>query len=232
MLNLRLSSHLCAIMEGNQDLKQRQTGSSILMIARFLSFFLKAKSWYYGNTNWNNVRGIQMTFLDFVNKAGKRCIILYSVFLLMSGCANDPITTGKQISTGKVVPSTDRVSILDSQGLDAFKNTLVKIVVERNPQDTASQHFYVAKYEEGPEALTYMFWLEMKLIWIMYVGGETEESWLGVRYPSSGQLIDLTRSVVANSEEVGGSSYLVTRDWAAERLFETFIEGDLLIINQ
>jgi len=123
------------------------------------------------------------------------------------------------------------VSIVDSPGFEAFKRTLSHIVKERNPDADRPQYFYVAKHTQN-EVITYMFWQEMKLLWIMTLGGLDEESWLGVRYPGSGQLIDLQNSVVSTADEVGSSSYLVTKNWAAERIFEAVIKGDLIIINE
>jgi hypothetical protein len=77
-----------------------------------------------------------------------------------------------------------------------------------------------------------MFWLEEKQLWIMTPGGTDEESWLGVRYPSSGELLDLKDDVVDTLDEVGTSTYLVTKDWASERLFDAVINGDLIIVNK
>ncbi len=131
----------------------------------------------------------------------------------------------------KNINATPLISILDSPGFASFKLTLSHIVKERNPDANWPQHFYVAKYAKG-KAFTYMFWQEMKLIWIMAPGGLDEESWLGIRYPSSGQLIDLQNSVVSTTDKVGSSSYLVTKDWAANRLFDTVIKGDLIIVNE
>ena len=133
--------------------------------------------------------------------------------------------------SGKAVNTSPLVSILDSPGLEAFKLTLNQIVKERNQGADQPQHFYVSKYSKD-ENLTYMFWQEKKLLWIMSPGGIDEESWLGVRYPSSGQLIDLKNGVVSSVDKVGSSSYLVTKDWAAERLFDAIIKGDLIIINE
>ncbi len=141
------------------------------------------------------------------------------------------VTVDVNLKNQKNTNTPPLVSIVDSPGFEAFKLTLSHIVKERNPGTDKLQHFYVAKYSEN-EVITYMFWQEMKLLWIMSPGGLDEESWLGVRYPSSGQLIDLQNGVVSTDDEVGSSSYLVTKKWAAKRLFEAFIKGDLIIVNQ
>lgn len=125
----------------------------------------------------------------------------------------------------------DVVSILDIDGFDAFKVTLSHIVNERNPDAKQTQHFYVAKYDRA-ESYTYMFWAEMKLLWIMPLGDTDEESWLGVRYPSGGELIDLKSDVALTKNDIGSSTYRVSQDWAEERLFDSVIDGDLIIINQ
>lgn len=125
----------------------------------------------------------------------------------------------------------DVISILDIDGFDAFKVTLSHIVNERNPDAKKTQHFYVAKYDRA-EGYTYMFWAEMKLLWIMPLGDTDEESWLGVRYPSGGELIDLKSDVALTKNDIGSSTYRVSKDWAEERLFDSVIDGDLIIINK
>lgn len=55
------------------------------------------------------------------------------------------------------------MSILDIDGLDAFKMTLSHIIDERNLGAGQAQHFYVAKYDRAKK-YTYMFWVEMKLL--------------------------------------------------------------------
>ena len=104
------------------------------------------------------------------------------------------------------------------------------IVRERNPDFEQAQHFYVAKFNSA-ETQTYMFWAEMNLLWIMSVGDIDEESWLGVRYPSGGELIDLKNDVTPTKNDVGRSTYRVTKDWAEKRLFDAVINGDLITVN-
>ncbi|TQV78712.1 hypothetical protein FKG94_11835 [Exilibacterium tricleocarpae] len=157
----------------------------------------------------------------------KHVFSLFVMLLFIHACA----TMGASQKNAESPASPPLTSILDSPGLKAFKRTLNQIVLERNPGTGQSQHFFVSKYSEN-ESLAYMFWQEKKLLWIMSLGATDEESWLGVRYPSSGQLIDLKNSVVASVDDVGGSSYLVTKEWAAERLFDTVVHGDLIVISQ
>jgi len=126
--------------------------------------------------------------------------------------------------------ATQPASILQAPGFKAFKQTLKHIVSERSPDTQKPQHFFVSKYPKD-ETLTYMFWQEQNLLWIMNIGSTDEESWLGVRYPSGGQLIDLKASVVNTADEVGGSSFLVTKDWAAARLFDAVVLGDSIVIT-
>jgi len=151
-------------------------------------------------------------------------ILIISMIMCSTSASVTADVNQKNINTPPLV------SIVDSPGFEAFKRTLSHIVKERNPGADKLQHFYVAQYPENG-VITYMFWQEMKLLWIMSPGRLDEESWLGVRYPSSGQLIDLQNGVVSTVDEVGSSSYLVTKNWAAARVFEAVVKGDLIIIN-
>ncbi|TVZ41358.1 hypothetical protein P886_0702 [Alteromonadaceae bacterium 2753L.S.0a.02] len=71
----------------------------------------------------------------------------------------------------------------------------------------------------------------MSYLWILSTQEFTNTDWLGVRYPSSGQLLNLKKDVVATKEDVAGSSYLVTNEWAEKKLFDTVVLGDLIIID-
>jgi len=154
-------------------------------------------------------------------------IFIITFILFIQACATSHMGTTKPSGTDKVALT----SILETEGLDAFKKTLHHIVQERSNNTKQIQHFFVSKYPEGDNQ-TYMFWQEEKLLWIMYLGSGDEGSWLGVRYPNSGQLIDLSTSVVNTQEEVGGSSYLVTKDWASKHIFDAIIDGDVIVINK
>lgn len=156
----------------------------------------------------------------------KYCFIIVFAFFIQSCVAVQTRT-----DTGNTEANIQLDSILESEGFDALKQTLNHIVQERSETPNQTQHFFISKYPTG-ENQTYMFWQEARMLWIMHLGGEDEESWLGVRYPSSGQLIDLNTSVVNTQDEVGGSSYLVTKEWASHRMFDAIIHGDLIIIDK
>ncbi len=168
-----------------------------------------------------------MGLCEIKSAAAHKFALTVMAMFLATSCVTADVNPKNQKNTD--IPSL--VSIVDSPGFEAFKLTLSHIVKERNPSADKLQHFYVARYPEN-SVITYMFWQEMKLLWIMSPGGLDEESWLGVRYPSGGQLIDLQNGVVSTVDEVGSSSYLVTKNWAAKRLFETLIKGDLISVNQ
>lgn len=156
-----------------------------------------------------------------------KTIFIVTFVLFIQACATGHTNTTKPSATHKAALT----SILDFEGLDAFTKTLHHIVKERSQNSKQTQHFYVSKYPEATKQ-TYMFWPEEKLLWIMHLGADDEDSWLGVRYPNSGQLIDLSTSVVDTQQEVGSSSYLVTKEWASKHVFDAIINGDLIVINK
>lgn len=149
--------------------------------------------------------------------------VLTVIFFVMTACS----VVKPEVEKDEVNAA---ISIMDIAGFDAFKVTLNHIVRERNPDFEQAQHFYVAKFNSA-ETQTYMFWAEMNLLWIMSVGDIDEESWLGVRYPSGGELIDLKNDVTPTKNDVGRSTYRVTKDWAEKRLFDAVINGDLITVN-
>ncbi|WNO09027.1 hypothetical protein [Teredinibacter sp. KSP-S5-2] len=153
-------------------------------------------------------------------RSGLRLFVLIIFWTLtQAACATQPATPTPQLS-----------SIKDHPGFSHFKSTLIAIAQERAPEQKGTHHFFVAKYVAA-EQLTYMYWLEGRKLWILTPGGTTEESWLGMRYPSGGQLLDVDKDVVATEKEVGGSSYLVTQPWMQQRIYDTVVLGDLIKIN-
>lgn len=151
---------------------------------------------------------------------GLRLFVLIIFWALTQvACATQPTPPSPQLS-----------SIKNHPGFSHFKSTLIAIAQERAPEQKGTHHFFVAKYV-ATEQVTYMYWLEGRKLWILTPGGTTEESWLGMRYPSGGQLLDVDKDVVATEEEVGGSSYLVAQPWMQQRIYDTVIQGDLIVIN-
>lgn len=121
-------------------------------------------------------------------------------------------------------------SILQHPGFTHLKSTLKLIIEDKASQPDKSQHFFITKYKAG-STITYMFWKEQQLLWIMPLGNETEESWLGIRHPSGGQLIDIKKDVVATHAEIGSSTYLVSQAWVVKRMHDAVINGDLITLN-
>ena len=122
------------------------------------------------------------------------------------------------------------VSIKEHPGFTTFKKTLTLIVKDRAPDHPGTHHFYIAPISKGTDS-TYMLWKEGRKLWIVSLGKSTEESWLGMRYPAGGQLIDLDKGVVETEKEVGTSTYLVPRAWVNQRVYDTVVDGDLITIE-
>lgn len=157
-----------------------------------------------------------------ITKYGVRRNIVVCFFISLFGCATAGVAEDQ--------PDGATVSILNHSGLEALNTTLAHIVRERTPDAKGAQHFFIAKYKNGSRS-SQMLWLEGRKLWMMHIGGETEESWTGLRYPSSGELIDLDTGIVDAQEEIGGSTYLTTRGWAADKVYSAVVNGDLIVIN-
>lgn len=151
---------------------------------------------------------------------------------LVFACASTPcVHTETSADNDILTPeATKKISIVDLPNFQSFRNNLADIVTERAPKANGKQHFFVSKYsKEVP--YTYMFWMESNYLWIIPTQELASTDWLGVRYPASGQLLNLKEDVVATNEEIAGSSYLATKEWAEEKLFDTVVLGDLIVID-
>jgi len=155
-----------------------------------------------------------------------------SLCWLVFACASTPcVNTDSNTDSNVLGPETTKnTSIVDLPNFQSFRKNLTDIVMERAPNTTEKQHFYVSKYSKAMP-YTYMFWMESNYLWIIPIQELSSTDWLGVRYPTSGQLLNLKKDVVATSKEVAGSSYLVTKEWAEEKLFDTVVLGDLITID-
>jgi len=149
-----------------------------------------------------------------------RLFLTFSLILANSGTA----------VSSNVSNSDTSVSITDNPGFIHFNKTLKLIVRDRAPTFKGKHHFYVAKYKSG-DNLTYMLWREGRKLWILTPGNQREETWLSIRYPSSGQLIDLDKDVVKTDKDVGTSTYLVSRPWVNDKIYAAVVNGDLIIIS-
>ena len=147
-------------------------------------------------------------------------LVSYIALITLSFVACAQTTTTKQ----------PLLSIQNAPGFNHFQNTLRDIINDRAPSLKGSHHFYIARYKPGDNN-TYMLWKEKRMLWILALGDEREESWLAVRYPSSGELLDLDADVVPTQEEVGSSTYLVPQPWVNEKVFQAVVNGDLVVIK-
>lgn len=91
-------------------------------------------------------------------------------------------------------------------------------------------HFFVAKYPASKES-TYLFWREGRRLWILGLGNKNPEHWhYVIHLPRSGTLIDLDKDVVPTTEAVGTSTYLVSQPWVNAIVYDTVLNGDLILI--
>lgn len=152
-----------------------------------------------------------------------RLVLLASTCVLVCSCASSAQKPVQEAAAEPLVPISQHV------GFSAFTATLRHIVKDRRGEDASPQHFYVADFAEGASQ-TWMFWLETQTLWKVPLGSNDVNSWLSMRYPTGGQIIELPENAVADRESVGSSTYLVTERWAKDALYQTLIKGELVTI--
>ena len=143
------------------------------------------------------------------------------------------VNTSAQSTKNEVVesesPKQNLISIHDNIGYKHLVNELKKVV--KRDEILGVNHFFVAKYPEN-QNITYMVWREGRHLWILNIdGGDNPYYWTSVEFPKSGTYLNFDKDVVATKEEIGSSTYLVDQAWINERVFETVINGDLILID-
>ena len=124
----------------------------------------------------------------------------------------------------------NKISILQNPGFKHLVANLQALV--QSKAEVKTNHFFISKYLPT-KTLTYMFWREGKIIWILELGGDNPTHWEQViQLPQSGTQIDLDNDVVPTREAVGSSTYLVDQAWVNEIVYDSVINGDLVIIEK
>lgn len=154
-------------------------------------------------------------------------LLICAAFLASCSHHSSKTPTNRVADTSNMEAAS--LSILQNPGVEHLKAMLALVVQDRLPGSTSQQHFFVTKYKDENSS-AYLFWKEGQLLWIFTPGDETEETWMSIRYPSGGRLLDLRTDVVAD-DSVGSSTYLVGRTWAQERIYDAVVDGDLIVIT-
>jgi hypothetical protein len=149
--------------------------------------------------------------------------------LLLAGTVACMQIQATPVSPEQTTP-TKLVSIKQNPGFAHFKAMLALVIEDRAADRNGKHHFYVAHYDVAT-GITYMLWKEGRKLWILTPGTDEEDTWLGVRYPSGGQLIDLDKHLVDEQIDVGTSTYLVPKAWAHERVYDAVVNGDQIVIE-
>ncbi|MGF1685254.1 hypothetical protein L4C36_00960 [Photobacterium japonica] len=103
-------------------------------------------------------------------------------------------------------------------------------VVIQQPNVGGPQTFYITPYSPD-EMVAYLVWPQQKRLWIVPVSEHPDYAWQQLILSSSGMLIELDSSVVDTQEEIGTSTYLVDKPWAAEKLFDAIVEGEAIVVS-
>jgi hypothetical protein len=133
---------------------------------------------------------------------------------------------GAARDANKVRNSTD-VSIFDTPGFGLLVKSLQKLV-DREATSLTS-YFFIARFPNNQSTdfpYIYMLWQEGKAIWILELGGTKQKHWdTVVLFPKGGTRVDFDTDVVSRDEDVGTSTYLVSRPWVNEIIYRRVMEG-------
>jgi hypothetical protein len=120
-----------------------------------------------------------------------------------------------------------RLSITQQRDFEQLQYNLQALVKDEGKK-CVPHHFFVAKYPPGRN-LTYMFWREGRALWILELGDGSPHHWESIiANPRSGTRIDLDKDVV---DDPGTSTYLVGSAWVNNIIFDTVLNGDLVVIK-
>ncbi len=138
-------------------------------------------------------------------------------------------------SSFALAEESKKTSIYDHPDFDSLQKVLAQIVTEhfygRQFDRNSVNHFYIARYPKDAIE-TFIFWQEGRLLWPIYLKvPEGIEPWESVKMPTYKTVIQLDTMVVADAEAVGTSTYLVDRAWAAEKIYQAVVEGDLIPVD-
>ena len=119
---------------------------------------------------------------------------------------------------------------------DFILHSLQRLVDERSK--TLENHFFVLRKKNGKD---WIYWREGRLLWATDLAPYYEQKgpteiraravWdLRLRTPT--KPIDLDTDVVPTSTDIGGSTYLVTRDFVADIVYECVLDGEILTLQK
>lgn len=56
--------------------------------------------------------------------------------------------------------------------------------------------------------------------------------WRYIEYPRGAEYIELDNEIVPTPDDITGDSFLVSQPWIYTRIYETMINGDLIVIRK
>jgi hypothetical protein len=148
--------------------------------------------------------------------SGVRLLTMVSALMLMSGyyCT--------------LCAAETRLSITQHRGFEQLRDSLQRLVKVESKK-CGNHHFFVATYPPDRD-FTYMFWREGRALWILEIGDGSSHHWESViATPRSGTRINLDLDVV---DDPGSSTYLVGSAWVKDIIYDTVLNGDLVVIKR
>lgn len=132
--------------------------------------------------------------------------------------------------SGAVIAADDMVSVRQHPHIQQLISGLQLVVNEKSGEN--KNHFFISKYPTMSE-YTHMLWREGNLLWTLGLNDSPTEHWCNVvQFFNDRDVIDLDNDVVPTDEEVGSSTYLVSRPWVESIVYDAVMNGDLIVIEK
>ena len=119
---------------------------------------------------------------------------------------------------------------------DFILQSLQRLVDERSK--VTENHFFILRKEDGED---WIYWREGRLLWSTDLApyyekkGPTEiraRAIWDLRLRTPWKPIDLDSGVVSKREDIGTSTYLVSKDFVADIVYDCVLDGELLTLQR
>ena len=119
---------------------------------------------------------------------------------------------------------------------DLILQSLQRLVDERSK--ASENHFFILRRTDGQD---WIYWREGRLLWATELVPYSEKKgpaelraravW-DMRLRRPWKPIDLDTGVVPTREDIGSSTYLVSKDFVADIVFDCVLDGELLVVRK
>ncbi|WP_087018447.1 hypothetical protein [Thaumasiovibrio subtropicus] len=111
----------------------------------------------------------------------------------------------------------------------ALQDQISQLVSTASNSTHSTHQLFISHYDN--DALTaYVYWQQGQELWILPISTKPDESWAFIHANANMRRIHLVDHVVASADDVGSSTFLVDRAWAAAHLFNAVVHGEAITI--